>query len=310
MEWDMKTDQTTESNKRLVRVGSVHYHMDPIISWEEMEDKVTAFVEQASKQRTQFLLFPEYFGIHYFNCLPVSWSDQKRLDALVEKHERYIELFTFLASHHQIFIVGGSYPVKNDGVLQNIATLCSPGGNVYTQKKLHITPTEQEDWNYSPGNSINIFESKFGKVAIQICYDIEFPEVSRLLALHGVEIIFVPFYTRDMYGYQRVRYCAQARAVENYLYTVISGSFGRQSLPYDLSCYSQSAILTPSDIGFPQNAVASETSAYEEIVITADLDIDYLQEFRNNGTVRPLTDRRPESYSLESRMPIEIIKVE
>lgn len=306
----MESDPFNEKNQRMVRVASAHYHMNPISSWEEIEGKVAGFVEHATKQHSQFLLLPEYFGIHYFNCLPESWSEQKRFDALVEKHDRYIKLFSALATQHQIFIIGGSYPVKKEGVLQNIATLFSPGGNVYTQEKLHITPTEREDWNYAAGDSIQIFDTQFGKVAIQICYDIEFPEISRILALHGVEVIFVPFFTRDLFGYQRVRYCAQARAVENYFYTVISGSFGKQSLPYDLYCYSQSAILTPSDIGFPQNAIAVETSAEEETVITAVLDLDYLQKIRKSGTVRPLMDRRPEMYSLESKIPIEIIKVE
>ncbi len=306
----MSTDQRIEGHISSVRVGTVHYHMQPISTWDDIENKVTTFVEQAAKQHAKFLLYPEYFGIHYFNCLPENFSDQQRFDALMEKHVRYLELFSFLAKQHQIFIIGGSFPVKNDGILQNIATLFSPGGNVYTQEKLHITPTEREDWGYSAGDSIKIFDTRFGRVAIQICYDIEFPEVSRILALHGVEVIFVPFFTRDLFGYHRVRYCAQARAVENYLYTVISGSFGSQNLPYDLTCYSQSAILTPSDIGFPQNAIAAESSAEEETVITADLDMEYLQKIRTSGTVRPLMDRRPEMYSLESKSTIEIIKVE
>ncbi len=305
----MGAEQTNESKKRLLSVGSAHYHMSPISTWEEMEDKVTAFVELATKRHTQFLLLPEYFGIHYFNCLPESWSEQKRFGALLEKHSRYIELLSFLAKQHQLFIVGGSFPVINEEGLQNIAYLFSSAGNVYTQKKLHITPIERETWNYNPGNTLNIFDSIFGRVAIQICYDIEFPEVSRILALNGVEIIFVPFFTRDLYGYQRVRYCAQARSVENYLYTVISGSFSTQTIPYDLTCYSQSAILTPSDIGFPQNAIAAETFADEETVVTAELDLDYLQKIRTSGTVRPLIDRRAEIYSIGAEIPIEIIKV-
>src|SRR5690606_27318862 len=110
--------------------------------------------------------------------------------------------------------------------LFNVAHLYTPGGNVYTQDKLHITPAEREGWNILPGEALRIFETPVGRLAIVICYDIEFPELVRILVEHGVDIILTPFATDERKSYLRVRYCAQARAVENMVYVVLSGNVG------------------------------------------------------------------------------------
>ena len=68
-----------------------------------------------------------------------------------------------------------------------------------------------------------VIESQSG---IQICYDVEFPELPRLLAEQGMQILFVPFMTDTQNGYTRVRSCAQARAIENECYVAIAGSVG------------------------------------------------------------------------------------
>ena len=94
------------------------------------------------------------------------------------------------------------------------------------------------------GDSVRVFDTDCGKIAIQICYDIEFPELARIATDMGANIIFTPFCTEDRQGYLRVRYCAQARAVENQIYTVISGTVGNlpQTENMDIQ-YAQSAFL-------------------------------------------------------------------
>lgn len=298
-------------DRRRVRIGTAQYHMHSVSSWENIETKIMFFAKQADKNRCQFLLLPEYFGIQYFSCLPKEWSGREKLMALTEKYDRYLEVFKTLAGDYQIFIIGGSHPVvKAEEQVYNIAHLFTPNGNVYTQEKLHVTPTERRAWNYIGGNSLRLFDTPYGRIAIQVCYDIEFPEISRLLVLSGAEIIFNPFFTSDLYGYQRIRYSAQARAVENYVYTVISGSHGNLQETMNFTCYSQSAIFTPSDLGFPYTAVASETPLNNETVVVADLDLEYLQEVRANGTVNPLLDRRSDLYSIQLNTPIEVVQVE
>jgi len=307
----MHSTNKPPSKNKTVRVCAAQYQMQVIQSWSQIEEQVTYFVNVAQRYQAQFLLFPEYFGVQYFSCLPKEWTDKEMLSALVEKHDQYKNMFKVLAKEHQLFIMGGSQPVrKEDGHIYNIAHLFTPSGNIYTQEKLHITPTEREIWGYHSGDGFKLFDTPFGRIGIQVCYDIEFPEVSRMMALNGAEIIFTPFYTGDIYGYQRVRYSAQARAVENYIYTAISGSCGSLPVPSNLICYSQSAIFTPSDVGFPSTAIAAEALPNQKTVVVADLNLDYLQKIRETGTVKPLQDRREDIYCIHSNIPVEIVQVD
>src|SRR5690606_34562925 len=121
------------------------------------------------------------------------------------------------------------------------------------------------------------------------------PETSRLLTLAGAEVIFVPFTTDDQKAYYRVRYCAQARAVENWLYTVIAGNVG--NLPQVRSFlinHGQAAVFTPSDFAYPPHAIAGEAEPNIEATVITDLDLGSLAQHRESGSVRPLRDRRPD----------------
>jgi predicted amidohydrolase len=99
-------------------------------------------------------------------------------------------------------------------------------GTTERYEKLHVTPDEAALWGMRGGSSLQTFETDCGKIGVLICYDAEFPELARLLAGEGMEVLFVPFLTDTEYGFSRVRYCAQARAIENECYVAIAGSVG------------------------------------------------------------------------------------
>lgn len=307
----MHLEKNTSSTKKSARICTAQYLMKPIHNWDEIEEQVAYFGLLAEKYQSDFLLLPEYFGIQLFSTMPEDWSDKKCLKALTEMHGHYLQMLKALAKKHNLYIVGGSHPVlREDGKIYNVAHFFTPSGKVFTQDKLHITPGEQQTWDYRAGNQVKLLNTPFGRIGIQICYDIEFPEVARLMALHGAEIIFVPFYTRDLFGYQRVRFSAQARSIENYIYTVISGSTGNLGVPSNPICYSKSAILTPSDVGFPHQCVASEAEPNIQTVAVADLDLAILRDLRVNGTVQPLVDRREDLYLLKLSKAIEIVEID
>src|SRR5690606_12893713 len=185
-----------------------------------------------------------------------------------------------------------------------------PAGNVYTQDKLHITPAEREGWDILPGESIRVFETPIGRMAIAVCYDIEFPEYSRILVEQGVDIILTPFATDERKSYLRVRYCAQARAVENMMYVVLSGNVGglRHSPSMYLN-YGQAAICTPSDFAFPMDGVAAEGVVNTSTVVIGDLDLGTLDIQRQTASVRPLLDRRHDIYELVTKLEIERVVI-
>ena len=135
--------------------------------------------------------------------------------------------------------------------------------------------------------------------------------MSRLLTLAGAEIIFVPFYTEEKKAYYRVRHCAQARAVENFIYVVMTGSVGNmRTQSGSFLNYSQAAILTPSDFSFPEKGIEGEADPNVEAVVVSELALSSLSQQRHVATVRPLHDMRPDLYELSPRNRIEIITVE
>lgn len=93
-------------------------------------------------------------------------------------------------------------------------------------EKVHVTPDEIKSWGLSGGKMVQTFDTDCAKIGILICYDVEFPELSRIMADQGMQILFVPFLTDTQNGYSRVRVCAQARAIENECFVVIAGSVG------------------------------------------------------------------------------------
>jgi predicted amidohydrolase len=111
--------------------------------------------------------------------------------------------------------------------------------------------------------------------------------------------MFVPFCTDERQSFLRVRYCAQARAVEDQCYVVMAGNCGNLPGVENLDIqYAQSCILTPCDFGFARDGIAADTTPNTEMVAIADLRLETLTTARNQGTVTNLKDRRFDLYSV------------
>jgi predicted amidohydrolase len=124
--------------------------------------------------------------------------------------------------------------------------------------------------------------------------------VTRIAVERGAQIIFVPFCTDERYAYLRVRYCAQARCVENHVYVAIAGSVGNLPNVESLGIhYAQSGIFTPSDIPFKRDAIAAECPPNIETVIFEDLDLELLKKHRQSGSVLNWQDRRTDVYEIK-----------
>ena len=111
----------------------------------------------------------------------------------------------------------------------------------------------------SRGHGFYCYHTDYGKIAILVCYDVEFPEAARVLSEAGAEILFVPSCTDERQAFCRVRYCSQARAIENQIYVALSCTVGNlPEVPYMATNYGQAAILTPSDYFFARDGIAAE----------------------------------------------------
>jgi predicted amidohydrolase len=207
--------------------------------------------------------------------------------------------FIEYAISYNINIITGSMPYLDNGRLHNVGFLCRRDGSHEMYQKIHLTPAEKNAWGMVGGDSIAIYDTDCGKIGILICYDVEFPELPRLLAEQGMQILFVPFMTDTQNGYTRVRSCAQARAIENECYVAIAGSVGNLPKVHNMDIqYAQSAVFTPSDFSFPSNGIKAEATPNTETTLIADVDVDLLKELHSFGAVRNLKDRRTDIYKI------------
>src|SRR5690606_30541075 len=205
-----------------------------------------------------------------------------------------------LAVSYNVNIIAGSMPsLSANDRLYNTTYLCHRSGKVDAYNKVHITPNELKYYGMYGGDKVQVFDTDCGKIGIQICYDVEFPELSRIMADQGMKILFVPFLTDTQNGYTRVRNCAQARAIENECYVAIAGSVGNLPKVNNMDIqYAQSAVFTPSDFAFPTNGVKAEATPNAEMVLLTDVDLYALKELHEYGTVKTMKDRRTDLYKV------------
>ena len=290
-----------EKKDPYVRVACIQYQMRDIESFEEFAANCEYFVDVASDYRSDFVLFPEMFTMQLLTFLPRKHPAEavRQLDQFTQ---RYVDMFTALAIRYNINIIGGSHFVVENDNLYNVSYLFKRDGTHGKQYKIHITPHERKWWGVQPGNEVKVFDTDCGKVSIAICYDIEFPELSRIAVSKATNIIFVPFNTDERRSYLRVRYCAHARAIENQVFVVLTGCVGNLPNVDNLDIhFAQSAILTPSDIEFHREGVAAEAPANVETAIVQELDMNLLKRNREYGSVQTWKDRRTDFYNIHFR---------
>ncbi|PZT90325.1 MAG: carbon-nitrogen hydrolase [Citromicrobium sp.] len=261
-----------------VRVATCQLQARAVADYDEFMRAIRYFVDVASDYESDFIVFPELFTLM---LLSTDISE--------------------MAMRYNINIIAGSHPTRmDDGDIHNVAYVCLRDGSIHEQEKIHPTPNERYWWNIKGGDKVEVIQTDCGPIGVQICYDSEFPELSRRLADEGARIIFVPFCTDSRQGYLRVRYCGQARAIENQCYVVLSGNVG--NLPnvgnMDIQ-YAQSCILTPCDFPFARDGIAAEATENVETLTISDINLADLQWARAEGTVRNLADRRFDLYRIE-----------
>lgn len=280
----------------LVRISAVQYQMRTIKDFSEFAQQCEFFIDTASDYKSDFILFPELHTTQLLSFLPDLRPGQAAR-RLAEFTPQYLDFYTEMAVKYNINIIGGSQFAVEDDTLFNVSYLFRRDGTLGMQEKIHITPSERKWWGVSPGRKVNVFDTDCGTIAILICYDIEFPELVRIAAGKGAQIIFVPFNTDTRHGYLRVRNCAMARCVENHVYVAVAGCTG--NLPFvensDLH-YAQSAIFTPADAEFARDAIASESNANIETMIIHDVDVEQLRRHKEGGSVQNWNDRRLDLY--------------
>jgi predicted amidohydrolase len=305
LEWDNiyyeKVNKKAATKKRVVRLGLIQWQMRLYKDLEELMEQAEFFVDSVSGYRADFALFPEFFNAPLMagnNHLPESQAIRE----LAKHTPGIVKKFSELAISYNINIITGSMPEIKDDLLYNVGYICKRDGSTERYEKLHVTPDEAKVWGMQGGNELRTFDTDCGKIGVLICYDSEFPELSRLLADEGMDILFVPFLTDTQNGYSRVRHCAQARAIENECYVAIAGSVGNLPKVNNMDIqYAQSMVFTPCDFSFPANGIKAEATTNTEMILIADVDLDLLKDLNQFGSVRNLKDRRKDIFELKKK---------
>jgi predicted amidohydrolase len=279
-----------------LRVSAVQYHLHTISKFQEFADQVEHYVKTAEEFNADFVLFPEFMTTQLMS-IGNDKGESLSIQDLPDFTDAYCSLFTSLAKKTGMHLIGGTHVIRRNNKLYNVAHLFYPDGRVAEQAKLHITPTEVTEWNMSAGEGVEVFETDKGTISLLTCYDIEFPEIVRMVRAKGADVIFCPSCTDDRHGFHRVRYSCHARTIENQMYVVTTGTIG--SLPtvdFMRANFGQAAIISPNDIPFPPRGIVAEGELNSDMIITADLDLSLLHQVRESGSVTTWRDRRTDLY--------------
>jgi len=300
---DKNVKETTQRGRlpRSVRVATVQFQVRQVKSVEQFEQQIEYFVDVAADYKSDFIAFPELVTLPILSVEDKKMRHEEAVLHMTKYTQRFVNFMQGLAISYNINIIGGSHPtiVTEDGSedIHNVSYVFLRDGSIHSQEKLHPTEDERYWWNIKGGNNLQAIKTDCGPIGVLIGYDCEFPETARYLADQGAMILFVPFCTDERQSYMSLRYCSQARAVENQLYVVMSGTVGNvpdvESIDIN---YAESCILTPCDFAFARDGVASTTAANTEMIAFADLQLENLLVNRNAGTFQNLKERRFDLY--------------
>lgn len=285
----MRFKAPTPVMSRPVRVCSIQYSLRPVTNFQAFAEQVENFVDVGDDYDADIILFPELLSTQLITCIdgPEVEDHAKLMRQLSEQYTReFDELFTRLALEYDRIILAGTHPRWLNGKFCNVASVFMPHYEAVHQPKLHLTPTERQEWCFEAGNDLAVIETYFGRFGVSICYDVQFPEIARVQVDHGMQLLLVPYLTDNRRGHRRVTACAQARCVENQIFVATAGIVGSLPLVTDLTAqYAQSGIYTPSDFAFPVDGVAAEATPNTEMGVVADLDLALLDRARSSGSV-------------------------
>lgn len=304
----MRFTAPTPSLARPIRVCSIQYALRRVANLDAFAEQVECFVDVGDDYDADLILFPELLTVQLMSCLPRNIAPSEAMREIAARYTTaYDEMFRRLSDGYNRIIVAGTHPRMVDGQLMNVAGIFIPGHAPVFQPKLHITPTERNVWHFSPGHELTVVETDFGRFAASVCYDVQFPEIARVLCEHGVQLLLVPYLTDDRRGHHRVTTCAKARAVENQIYVATAGMVGSLPLVTDLTAqYAQSGIYTPADFAFPFDNIATEAAPNTEMVSVADLDLAILDRVRTSGSVLNYKDAAEDGLHVTFDGPLHV----
>jgi len=255
---------------------------------ETMFKKHIPFIEDAGKQGVQILCLQEIFNTPYFcpgqdsawyeSAEPVPGPTTERLSKYAKKYE--------------MVIVASIYEKEQPGVLYNTAAVIDADGSYLGKYRKHHIPHTSGFWEkffFRPGNlGYPVFETRYAKVGVYICYDRHFPEGARALGLNGAEIVYNPSATVAGLSQYLWKLEQPAHAVANGYFMGCINRVGIEK-PWNLGKFYGSSYFVD-----PRGEIFSIASEDRDELLIAEFDLDMIEEVRS--TWQFFRDRRPETY--------------
>jgi predicted amidohydrolase len=272
-----------------VKIATAQYDISFLENWQNYQTKIERWVGEAAEQDAKILLFPEYGSMELASLFPkeIYSSLSKQLASMQSLLDDYTGLFRTLAQKYGCYIQSGTFPVEiGAGVYRNRAFLFMPDGRFDYQDKLIMTRFENEQWLINSGEELKCFDTEYGRIAINVCYDSEFPMLARKQIEAGANLILVPSCTDTLAGYHRVKIGCQARALENQCYVVQSPTVGEApwSEAVDVNI-GAAAVYTPVDRGFPDNGILAIGELNKAQWVMAEISLSACEAVRQQGQV-------------------------
>ena len=262
--------------------GSIQQIKDAMIH------KHLRLIDKAGKKGVQILALQEIFSTPYF-CPS---QDSKWYATAEPVPGPTTDLLSKYAKKHRMAIVAPLYERATAGVYYNTAAFLDADGKFLGKfRKIHIPQVAGfwEKFFFKPGNlGYPVFQTKYAKIAAYICYDRHFPEGARLLGLQGAEIVFNPSATVKGLSDHLWKLEQPAHAVANGYFMGCINRVGTER-PWNIGkFYGHSYFVNP------RGEILAEGGEEQDELVTADLDLDKIDEVRN--TWQFYRDRRPETY--------------
>ena len=255
---------------------------------EAMYNKHLDYIENAGKQGVQILCLQEIFNTPYF-CPS---QDKKWYASAESVPGPTTERIQVLAKKYNMVIIVPIYEKEQAGVLYNTAAVIDANGEYLGKyRKNHIPHTNGfwEKFFFKPGNmGYPVFQTKYAKIGVYICYDRHFPDGARILGLNGAEIVYNPSATVAGLSEYLWKIEQPAHAAANGYFMGCINRVGEEK-PWNLGkFYGQSYFVDP------RGQIFAQASRDEDELLVSEFDLDLIEEIRS--TWQFFRDRRPETY--------------
>ena len=265
---------------------------------------IDTLAAEGADRGSRVLLLPE------LTCVGLLWGDpeagettaagvanlyRRRLTPLLRSYE---DALREVAQRRQLALAGATFWHEEEGRGVNSAFVAFPDGTGQRQDKLHPTRPEQAIGTVG-GESLQTFEIDGIRIGLLICYDIQFPELTRHLVAEGIQVLLVPSLTTER-GYWRVRHCAHARAVENQIYVCVSPLIGDLAIPteHPVRGCGSAFVACPIDDRFNiDDGTYARGAPNAEGLLHVSLDMERLELSHTRSEIRQRADRRPVLYA-------------